>query len=139
MATKLTNEKKTAFEIAELLDDAADAIRDRSKKAYAEGKMPLEEYQDARTSELELRSEITLIVAKNLSQTLQSVADAGANIEAAIADATAKIAEVRAVKKALGVLVGLIALASAISSGNVAAIVGATKGVVDLTKKPKPA
>jgi hypothetical protein len=139
MATKLTDEKKTAFEIADMLDNAADAIRVRSKKAYAEGKMTLEEYQDARTSELELRSEITLIVAKNLSQTLQSAADAGANIEAAIADATEKIAEVRALKKALDVCVGLIALASAISSGNVPAIVGATKAVVDLTQKPKPA
>lgn len=138
MATKLSNEKKTAFEIAGLLDDAADAIRDRSKKAYAEGKMTLEEYQDARTSELELRSDITLIVAKNLTQTLHSVADAGANIEAAIADATAKIAEVQKLKTALGVFVGLIALASAIASGKVTAIVGATKAVVDLTKK-KPA
>lgn len=77
MATKLAATKKPAFEIANLLDDAADAIRDRSKQAYGAGKMSLDEYMDARAQELELRSELQVIVATNLSAALQQASEAG--------------------------------------------------------------
>lgn len=133
MATKLAATKKPAFEIANLLDDAADAIRDRSKQAYGAGKMSLEEYMDARAQELELRSELQVIVATNLSAALKESIQAGENIEQAILDAKARIETIRSVKKGLNIVVVLVALAAALASGDVKAIVKAGKAVADLT------
>lgn len=76
MATKLGKDAKAAFEIANLLDDAADAIRKRSKRAYAAGRMSLEEYMEARARELELRSEVSVIVATDLSAPLDKASEA---------------------------------------------------------------
>ncbi len=133
MATKLAATKKPAFEIANLLDDAADAIRDRSKQAYGAGKMSLDEYMDARAQELELRSELQVIVATNLSAALQQASEAGENIEQAIVDAKARIETIRSVKNGLKIVAALVTLAAALASGEVKTIVKAGKAVADLT------
>lgn len=133
MATKLAATKKPAFEIANLLDDAADAIRDRSKQAYGAGKMSLDEYMDARAQELELRSELQVIVATNLSAALQQATEAGENIEQAIVDAKTRIETIRSVKNGLKIVAALVTLAAALASGEVKTIVKAGKAVADLT------
>lgn len=133
MATKLAATKKPAFEIANLLDDAADAIRDRSKQAYGAGKMSLDEYMDARAQELELRSELQVIVATNLSAALQQASEAGENIEQAIVDAKTRIETIRSVKNGLKIVAALVTLAAALASGEVKSIVKAGKAVADLT------
>ncbi|ALJ28265.1 hypothetical protein IAE60_12980 [Pseudoxanthomonas mexicana] len=133
MATKLAATKKPAFEIANLLDDAADAIRDRSKQAYGAGKMSLDEYMDARAQELELRSELQVIVATNLSAALQQATEAGENIEQAIVDAKTRIETIRSVKNGLKIVAALVTLAAALASGEVKSIVKAGKAVADLT------
>lgn len=133
MATKLAATKKPAFEIANLLDDAADAIRDRSKQAYGAGKMSLDEYMDARARELELRSELQVIVATNLSAVLQQATEAGENIEQAIVDAKTRIESIRSVKNGLKIVAALVTLAAALASGEVKTIVKAGKAVADLT------
>lgn len=133
MATKLAATKKPAFEIANLLDDAADAIRDRSKQAYGAGKMSLDEYMDARVQELELRSELQVIVATNLSAALQQASEAGENIEQAIVDAKTRIETIRSVKNGLKIVAALVTLAAALASGEVKTIVKAGKAVADLT------
>ncbi len=133
MATKLAETKKPAFEIANLLDDAADAIRDRSKQAYGAGKMNLDDYMDARARELELRSELSVIVATQLSDVLKEVSEAGENIEQAILDAKARIETIRSVKNGLKIVAALVTLAAALASGDVKAIVKAGKVVADLT------
>ena len=133
MATKLAATKKPAFEIANLLDDAADAIRDRSKQAYGAGKMSLDEYMDARAQELELRSELQVIVATNLSAALQQATEAGENIEQAIVDAKTRIESIRSVKNGLKIVAALVTLAAALASGEVKTIVKAGKAVADLT------
>ncbi|CAN7323685.1 hypothetical protein LJR143_001603 [Pseudoxanthomonas sp. LjRoot143] len=133
MATKLAATKKPAFEIANLLDDAADAIRDRSKQAYGAGKMSLDEYMDARAQELELRSELQVIVATNLSAALQQASEAGENIEQAIVDAKTRIETIRSVKNGLKIVAALVTLAAALASGEVKTIVKAGKAVADLT------
>jgi uncharacterized coiled-coil protein SlyX len=133
MATKLAATKKPAFEIANLLDDAADAIRDRSKQAYGAGKMSLDEYMDARAQELELRSELQVIVATNLSAVLQQATEAGENIEQAIVDAKTRIESIRSVKNGLKIVAALVTLAAALASGEVKTIVKAGKAVADLT------
>jgi hypothetical protein len=133
MATKLAATKKPAFEIANLLDDAADAIRDRSKQAYGAGKMGLDEYMDARAQEMELRSELQVIVATNLSAALQQVSEAGENIEQAIVDAKTRIETIRSVKSGLKIVAALVTLAAALASGEVKTIVKAGKAVADLT------
>ena len=61
MEAKLGKAGKQAFRIANLLDDAADAIRKRSKRAYREGRISLEEYMEARAKELELRAEVSVV------------------------------------------------------------------------------
>jgi hypothetical protein len=132
MATKLAATKKPAFEIANLLDDAADAIRDRSKQAYGAGKMSLEDYMDARAQELELRAELQVIVATNLSAALHEAAEAGANIEQAIQDAKARIEAIRSVKNGLKIVAALVTLAAALAAGEVKAIVKAGKAVAEL-------
>lgn len=133
MATQLAKTKKPAFEIANLLDDAADAIRDRSKQAYGAGKMSLDDYMDARAQELELRSELSVIVATQLSEALKEASEAGANIEQAILDAKARIETIRSVKNGLKIVAALVSLAAALASGDVKAIVKAGKAVADLT------
>ena len=133
MATKLAATKKPAFEIANLLDDAADAIRDRSKQAYGAGKMSLDEYMDARAQELELRSELQVIVATNLSAVLQQATEAGENIGQAIVDAKTRIESIRSVKNGLKIVAALVTLAAALASGEVKTIVKAGKAVADLT------
>lgn len=133
MATKLAATKKPAFEIANLLDDAADAIRDRSKQAYGAGKMSLDEYMDARAQELELRSELQVIVATNLSAALQQASEAGENIEQAIVDAKTRIETIRSVKNGLKIVAALVTLAAALASGELKTIVKAGKAVADLT------
>jgi hypothetical protein len=133
MATKLAETKKPAFEIANLLDDAADAIRDRSKQAYGAGKMNLDDYMDARARELELRSELSVIVATQLSDVLKEVSEAGENIEQAILDAKARIETIRSVKNGLKIVAALVTLAAALASGDVKAIVKAGKVVADPT------
>lgn len=133
MATQLAKTKKPAFEIANLLDDAADAIRDRSKQAYGAGKMSLDDYMDARAQELELRSELSVIVATQLSDALKEASEAGANIEQAILDAKARIETIRSVKNGLKIVAALVTLAAALAAGDLKAIVKAGKAVADLT------
>lgn len=133
MATKLAETKKPAFEIAILLDDAADAIRDRSNQAYGAGKMSLDDYMDARTQELELRTEICVVVATDLSAALKEAAEAGENIEHAILVAKARIETIRSVKNGLKIVAALVSLAGALASGDVKHILKAGKAVAALT------
>src|SRR5690606_22959892 len=91
MEAKLGKAEKKAFRIANLLDDAADAIRKRSKRAYREGRMSLEEYMEARAKELELRAEVSVVVASDLSGVLEETSHAGENIEKAIREAKGQI------------------------------------------------
>ena len=133
MASKLEGTRKTAFDIANRLDDAADAIRTRSKRAYRAGRMSLEEYMEARAQELELRSELSVIVASDLGATLEEAAEAGENIKQAIRDAKARIEKVNSVKKGLKVVATLVSLAKALASGDGKAMLEAGKAVGDLT------
>jgi hypothetical protein len=133
MASKLGKAEKASFAIANRLDDAADAIRKRSKRAYREGRMSLEEYMEARAREMELRSELAVIVATDLSAALEETSEAGANIEQAIRDAKARIERVRSVKNGLKIVASLVALVGALSSGDVKLILKAWKAMVDLT------
>ncbi len=132
MATKLAATKIPGFEIANLLDDAADAIRDRSKLAYGAGKMSLDDYMDARAKELELRSRLQVIVATNLGAVLKATTEAGENIEQAIVDAKARIETIRSVKNGLKIVAALVTLAAALATGDVKTIVKAGKAVADL-------
>ena len=133
MASKLEGTRKSAFDIANRLDDAADAIRTRSKRAYRAGRMSLEEYMEARAQELELRSELSVIVASDLGATLEEAAEAGENIKQAIRDAKARIEKVNSVKKGLKVVATLVSLAKALASGDGKAMLEAGKAVGDLT------
>ncbi|MEI2433131.1 MULTISPECIES: hypothetical protein [Lysobacter] len=132
MPTPLAQAKKSAFDIANQLDDAADAIRDRSRQAYAAGKMSLDEYTDARIKEMELRAEASVVAAVNLGAALDAAAQAGQNIEQAIADAKARIETVKTFRKGLEIVAALVVLAGALASGNAKAVVKAGKGVADL-------
>jgi hypothetical protein len=138
MPTQLAQHKKPAFDIANLLEDAADAIRERTKTAYSLGKMTPDEYLDARAKEATLRAKASLIVAKSIGAKLDSVKEAGGNIEDAIAQAKARIEEIQSVKRGLEIVASLIALAGAIATGNTAAILAASKDVLKASKKPKP-
>ncbi len=138
MPTQLAQSKKPAFDIANMLEEGADAIRERTKKAYAAGKMTPDEYLDARAKEAELRAKAALIVAQSIGAKLDSIKQAGANIEEAIAEAKARIEEIMSVKRGLKIVAALIVLATAIAGGNLGAVVAATKEVVDASKKPKP-
>lgn len=133
MATTLGKADKAAFVIANRLDDAADAIRKRSKQAYGAGRMSLEEYMDARAQELELRSELSVIVATDLGAALEEVSEAGENIEQAILDAKTRIETVRSVKNGLEIVAALVSLAGALASGDVKLILKAGKAVAEVT------
>jgi len=132
MASKLGKAEKTSFEIANLLDDAADAIRKRSKRAYGAGRMSLEEYMEARARELELRAEVSVIVATNLSSVLEEVAEAGENIGRAMQEAKGRIERVKSVKKGLQVVAALVSLAGALASGDAKLVVKTGKAVNEL-------
>src|SRR5690606_39799577 len=110
MEAKLRKAGKQAFRIANLLDDAADAIRKRSKRAYREGRMSLEEYMEARAGELELRSELAVILATDLSTALEEASDAGETVEQAIVDAKARIKNVKSVESGLKIVASLVSL-----------------------------
>ena len=133
MASKLGKADKAAFAIANRLDDAADAIRKRSKQAYGAGRMSLEEYMDARAQELELRSQLSLIIATDLGDALEETSEAGENIEQAIRDAKARIEAVKSVKNGLNIVAALVALAGALASGDVKLVLKAGKTVAELT------
>src|SRR5690606_33097956 len=127
MEAKLGKAGKQAFRIANLLDDAADAIRKRSKRAYREGRMNLEEYMEARAKELELRAEVSVVVASDLSGVLEEVAEAGESIERAIRDAKGRIGALRSVRRGLEIISSLVALAGGLASGDAKRSVGAAK------------
>lgn len=133
MAIKLGKAEKAAFAIANRLDDAADAIRKRSKRAYGAGKISLEEYMEARAWELELRSELSVIVATDLSAALEEASEAGENIEQAIGDAKARIETVRSVKNGLKIVAALVSLAGALASSDVKLVLKAGNAVAELT------
>src|SRR5690606_17949753 len=86
-AEQAGKEARASFEIAKLLDEVADAIRTRSNRAYAAGRMALDDYVDSPARELELRSELSLIVAPRLGDAIAQAADAGEDIEQAVRDA----------------------------------------------------
>lgn len=132
MPSKPGKEATTSFEIAKRLDEAADAIRTRSNRAYAAGSLSLDEYMDARARELELRSELSLIVATRLGDALAQAADAGEDIEQAIRDAKARIERVRSARKGLEIVAALVILAAALASGDAKRIVAAGKAVAAL-------
>ncbi|WP_168356455.1 hypothetical protein [Lysobacter enzymogenes] len=132
MPTPLAQAKKSAFDIANQLDDAADAIRDRSRQVYAAGKISLDEYTDARIKEMELRAEASVVAAVNLGAALDAATQAGQNIEQAIADAKARIETVKAFRKGLEIVAALVVLAGALASGKANAVVQAGKDVADL-------
>lgn len=133
MEAKLGKAEKKAFRIANLLDDAADAIRKRSRRAYRAGEISLEEYMEARAKELELRAEVSVVVASDLSGVLAEVAEAGESIEQAIRDAKGRIETVRSVRKGLKVVAALVGLVEALATGNAELVLKAGKGVADLT------
>src|SRR5690606_4161240 len=110
MEAKLGKAEKKAFRIANLLDDAADAIRKRSKRAYRAGEISLEEYMEARAKELELRAQASVIVATDLSGVLKEAGEAGESIERSIRDANGRIATVKSVSKGLEVMAALLEL-----------------------------
>ncbi len=132
MEAKLGKAEKKAFRIANLLDDAADAIRKRSRRAYREGRMSLEEYMEARAKELELRAEVSVIVASDLSGMLAEAADAGEDIERAIRDAKGRIERVRSVEKRLEIVAALVKLAAALAANDVKQIFRAGKSLSEL-------
>jgi len=132
MPSKPGKEATTSFEIAKQLDEAADAIRTRSNRAYAAGSLSLDEYMDARARELELRSELSLIVATRLGDALAQAADAGEDIEQAIRDAKVRIERVRSARKGLEIVAALVSLAAALASGDAKRIVAAGKAVAAL-------
>ena len=138
MPSKLTPEQRPAFEISNLLHLTANAIKDRNDAAYAAGKITLDEYIANIGRETELRARSTLIVARDLSGVLQEVAQAGANIQEAINDAKARIEQVQALKKGIEIFATVLALAIAISEGNVPGAVAAVKAVRSATKARKP-
>lgn len=133
MEAKLGKAEKKAFRIANLLDDAADAIRKRSKRAYRAGEISLEEYIEARAKELELRAEVSVVVVTNLSEALNEASEAEKNIEQAILDAKARIKTVRSVKSGLEIVSALVSLAAAIAAGDVELIVKAGNSMAELT------
>lgn len=118
MEAKLGKAEKKAFRIANLLDDAADALRKRSKRAYREGRMSLEEYMEARAKELELRAEVSVVVASDLGGVLEEATGAAEHLERAILDAKVQIERVRSVENGLKIVEGLVSLASALASGD---------------------
>ena len=133
MATKPGKNAQAAFEIANLLDDAADAIRKRSKAAYAAGRMSLEEYIEARAQELELRSELSVIVASELGEAQEATVALEANIERAILDAKEQIEKVSSVKSGLKIVAALVSLAGALASGDAKLILRTGKAVADVS------
>src|SRR5690606_14144370 len=133
MEAKLGKAGKQAFRIANLLDDAADAIRKRSKRAYREGRMSLEEYMEARARELELRAEVSVVVASDLGGVLEEAAEAGEGIEQAIRDAKGRIETVGSVRKGLEVVAALVGLVEALATGNSKLVLKAGKAVADLS------
>lgn len=137
MATKPIDEKQLALDIAKSLDQAADAIRERSILAYGKGRMTVDEFLDAKAQELELRSEASLIVAKQLSAVIEGAKEADANIQEAIAKATERIKTITSVKQGLKIVAALVVLADALSGGQLGGIVTATKAVIDAIKKAK--
>lgn len=138
MPKPLAARKKPALDTAKLLDDAADALRDRSYLMYENGELSLAAYQDALVQEIELRAKHALIVATNLTAKLQAAATAGANVQKAIIEAKKRIAQVAAFKQAILVVAALIKLATALYSGNAAAIIDATKEVIKVNKDAEP-
>ena len=131
------DEKQLALDMALALDKAADAIRERSNKAYGAGLMTMDQFFDAKVQELELRSEASLIVAKQLSATLAGAQQAGANIEEAIVEAAERIETITSVKQGLKIVAALVVLANALSGGQLGGIVAAAKTVVEETKKSR--
>src|SRR5690606_15808513 len=132
MEAKPGKAEKKAFRIANLLDDAADAIRKRSRRAYRAGEISLEEYMEARAKELELRAEVSVVVASDLGEVLEEVAEAGENIERAIRDAKRRIETVRSIRDGLKLVAALVSLSGALASGEVNLAVEAGKGVAEL-------
>src|SRR5690606_20591121 len=130
---KLGKAGKQAFRIANLLDDAADALRKRSKRAYREGRISLEEYMEARAKELELRAEVSVLVVTDLSGVLEEAAEAGEGIEQAIRDAKWRVRTIRSVSKGLKIVAGLVGLASALVVGDGKSVLKAGKVVGELT------
>ena len=106
--------EKKAFRICNLLDDAADAIRKRARRAYREGRISLEEYMEERARELELRAEVSVVVASDLSGVLKEVSEAGGNVEQAIRDAKGWIENVRSIRKGLKIVAALVELAGGV-------------------------
>lgn len=87
---------------------------------------------DARARELELRSELSLIVATLLGDALAQATDASDDIEQAIRDAKARIERVRSARKGLEIVASLVSLAGALASGDAKRIVAAGKAVAAL-------
>lgn len=132
MTTKTEPHALAAFEIANLLDDAADAIGKRSKRDFAAGRISLDEYVEARARELELRAEVSVIVASDLSSSLAGIVEARRSIKQAIRHARDRIESVQSVQDALLTLAALAALAGALVSGDVKRIVETGRDVTRL-------
>ncbi len=132
MEAKLGKAEKKAFRIANLLGDAADAIRKRSRRAYRAGEISLEEYMEARAKELEFRAKTSVVVASDLSGVLEEAAEAGEGLEQAIRDAKRRIATVRSAKSGLKIVAALLALAGTLVSGDIKLILNAGKAVGEL-------
>lgn len=87
---------------------------------------------DARAKELELRAEVSVIVATDLSGALENASEAGENIKQAIMDAKARIETVRSVKNGLKIVASLVSLAGALASGDVKLVVKTGKAVGEI-------
>jgi hypothetical protein len=138
MADKFTPQQRSAFEISNLLHLTANAIKERNDAAYAAGKLTLDEYIANIGRETELRARSTLIVARDVSDVLRQVDEAGDNIQEAIDEAKSRIEQVQALKKGIEIFAAVLALAIAISEGNVPGTVAAVKAVRSATKARKP-
>lgn len=137
MASKLTPEQRPAFVLANLLHDTANAIKVHNDAAYDAGKITLEDYIDNVGRETEIRTIATNIVARDLSNVVREVSDAGARIEEAIEEANARIAEVKKLKDGIAIFAAVIALATAVSQSNVPAAIAAANELRKVAKSTK--
>lgn len=141
MAKQLLETAESVQAAADQFAAGADDIGKRAKAGLDAGEISVEEFIAQIAEELRLRGQASLLYSKAIDYVLTDAQLPQAELDKAIAQARAKIATIKKVRKAIEIFAGLVVLAGAIVARDGQGTVKATKALAKLAKsdEDKPA
>ncbi|WP_223619084.1 hypothetical protein [Lysobacter sp. ESA13C] len=141
MAKQILETAESVQAAADQFVACADDVGKRAKAGFDAGDISIEEFIAQIPEELRVRGQAMVLYSKAIDYVLTDAQLPQAELDQAIAEARAKIATIKQVRKAIEIFSGVVVLAAAIVARDANGTVKATKALAKLAKSDehKPA